>query len=89
MALSIGWLKGFLRNRLPMCNSALVLLFVITVTHLRIGAAWGHAAYNVVGRVTDPALTWGGLSTWIQFEDMHTAHVFATCRISGTSTEGL
>ena len=34
----------------------LVLLFVITVTYLRMGAAWGHAAYKVVGRVTDPAL---------------------------------
>jgi len=37
--------------------SNLVLLFVIAVIYLKIGAAWGHAAYKVVGRVTDPALT--------------------------------
>ena len=35
----------------------LVLQFVIPVTILRFGAAWGHAAYKDVGRVTDPALT--------------------------------
>jgi hypothetical protein len=34
-----------------------VLFFINKVRYLRIGAAWGHAAYKVVGRVTDPALT--------------------------------
>ena len=49
MALSIDWLKGFLRNRSPMCRSAIVPLFVITGRDLRIGAAWGTRTTKVIG----------------------------------------
>ncbi len=41
----------------PSAPGYLVLLFVNTVTFLRLGAAWGHAAYKVLGQVTDLALT--------------------------------